>query len=744
MPYAKLQFKPGINREVTSYTNEGGWYDGDKIRFRFGFPEKIKGWVKQSSNSFLGSCRALLPWVSLDQDRYIGVGTSVKYYVNQGGGYNDITPLRASNLLNRNTSFEVTGVSGTGSVGTVTVLEVDVQESVTGVSATASVGEVYVRVNTDEIVVLGPGLSATGVLGSVTVGGNVYTSISVSVTGVEASGSVAAVTTSQETVNFTDDISFAATNGSSTITATVSSDHGAVAGDFVTFTGALGLGGAITAGVLNQEYQIASVPSSTTFTFVARAANTSISSITVNGQLVFTPLAANALDVGDGGIGIEAFYQISVGLDTSVSGSGWGVGPWSRGAWGSPSNDSVVTNELRLWSHDPYGEDLLMNVRDGGIYYWDASAGLTTRAVVLNSLPGSNAAPTVAKQILVSDRDRHVIAFGCDPEGTPGVQDPMTIRFSSQESLTQWASTATTTAGELRLGSGSEIVCALETRQQILVFTDTTLYAMQYLGPPFTFGVGAISESISIRSPNSAAAVNDMVFWMGRNEFYVYGGTVERLPCTVRDYVFDNFNEGQAEKVVSGVNTTNTEVWWFYPSATSENVDRYVVYNYLEQCWYYGNLGRTAWVDRGVLTNPLAASADGYLYEHEVGFDDGSTSPASAIAAYIDSSPIDIGEGDQFMFIDRMIPDLSFENTASANPSVAFAVSVQNYPFGSYSATTSQNFTRTQVVPVTVATELLFYRLRGRQMSLKVSSSGLDMTWRLGSPRVSMRPDGRR
>jgi hypothetical protein len=437
-------------------------------------------------------------------------------------------------------------------------------------------------------------------------------------------------------------------------------------------------------------------------------------------------------------------YQINTGLDTTVFGAGWGVGPWSRGTWGSASTGSLAINTLRLWSHDPYGEDLLMNVRDGGIYYWDASAGLTTRAVALNSLAGSTAAPTIAKQILVSDRDRHVIAFGCDPEGNPGVQDPLTIRFSSQESLTQWASTATTTAGELRLGSGSEIVCALETRQQILVFTDTTLYAMQYLGPPFTFGVGAISESISIRSPNSAVSVNDMVFWMGRNEFYVYGGTVERLPCTVRDYVFDNFNEGQAEKVVSGVNTTNSEVWWFYPSATSESIDRYVVYNYLEQCWYYGNLGRTAWVDRGVLSNPLAASADGYLYEHELGFDDGSTSPASAIAAYIDSSPIDIGEGDQFMFIDRMIPDLSFENTASANPTVAFALSVQNYPFGSYSATTSQNFTRTQVVPVTVATELLFYRLRGRQMSLKVSSSGLDMTWRLGSPRVSLRPDGRR
>lgn len=639
MPYAKLQFKPGINREVTSYTNEGGWYDGDKIRFRFGFPEKIKGWVKQSAQSFLGSCRALLPWVTLNQDRYIGVGTSVKYYINQGGGYNDITPLRA-----------------------------------------------------------------TTTAGAVT---------------------------------------FSATDGDYVIEVT-DVNHGAVEGDFVTFSGAASLGGNITAGVLNQEYQIVNIVDADTYHIEARLAGTTISSITVNGELDPTYVTANSSDSGDGGASVIGAYQINTGLDTTVFGAGWGVGPWSRGTWGSASTGGLALNTLRLWSHDPYGEDLLMNVRDGGIYYWDASAGLTTRAVALSSLAGSTAAPTVAKQILVSDRDRHVIAFGCDPESTPGVQDPMTIRFSSQESLTQWASTATTTAGELRLGSGSEIVCALETRQQILVFTDTTLYAMQYLGPPFTFGVGAISESISIRSPNSAASVNDMVFWMGRNEFYVYGGTVERLPCTVRDYVFDNFNEGQAEKVVSGVNTTNSEVWWFYPSATADNIDRYVVYNYLEQCWYYGTLGRTAWVDRGVLSNPLAASADGYLYEHEVGFDDGSTNPASAISAYIDSSPIDIGEGDQFMFIDRMIPDLSFENTASANPSVSFALTVQNYPFGSYSATTSQNFTRTQVVPVTVATELLFYRLRGRQMSLKVSSSMTNMTWRLGSPRVSLRPDGRR
>ena len=639
MPYLKLQFKPGINREVTSYTNEGGWYDSDMVRFRFGFPEKMKGWVRQSPKSFLGSCRSLIPWVTLNQDKLIGVGTSVKYYINQGGGYNDITPIRAT--------------------------------------------------------------TAAG------------------------------------------DVTFSATDGDYIIEVT-DVNHGAVEGDFVTFSGAVSLGGNITAGVLNQEYQIVNVVDDDTYHIEARLADTSIGNITVNGELAPTYVTANSSDVGDGGAAVIGAYQVNTGLDTTVFGAGWGVGPWSRGTWGSASTSSLVTNTLRLWSHDNYGEDLLINVRDGGIYYWDASSGLTSRAVALNSLAGSNAAPTIAKQVLVSDRDRHTIVFGCDPESNPGVQDPLTIRFSSQESLTQWASSATTTAGELRLGSGSEIVCALETRQQILVFTDTTLYAMQYLGPPFIFGVGSIGENISIRSPNSAVAVGDAVFWMGRNEFYVYGGTVERLPCTVKDYVFDDFNEGQAEKVVSGLNTTNSEIWWFYPSANSDNIDRYVIYNYLEQCWYYGSLARTAWVDRGILDSPIAASIDGYLYEHEVGFDDGSTNPASPINAYIESSPIDIGDGDQFMFLDRMIPDLSFENTTSANPTAAFALTVKNTPFSAYSATSSQNFTRTQVVPVTQATELLFYRLRGRQVSLKVSSSGANMTWRLGSPRLNLRPDGRR
>jgi len=577
---------------------------------------------------------------------------------------------------------------------------------------------------------------AEGLVGSVTLGGDVYASISVSVTGVTAAASVSSVANTQDTVTFSDDISFSATDGSSTITATINAPHGVVVDQFVTFTGAVSLGGNITAGVLNQEYQITSVPSPTTFTFEARQAGTSIVNITVNGQLYPTPVVANASDIGDGGDTIEAFYQIEPGLDTAVGGPGWGAGTWSRGAWGSASNQAVVSSQLRLWSNDNFGEDLLINVRDGGIYYWDATSGVSSRAVALSSLAGANATPTIAKQILVSDRNRHILAFGCDPEGSIGTQDPMVIRFSSQESLTDWASTATNSAGELRLGSGSEIVRAIETRQQVLVFTDSTLYAMQYLGPPFTFGVNAISEKITILSPNAVVAVDDFVFWMGNTEFYVFTGRVDKLPCTVRDFVFDNLNTSQSLKVYAGSNTANTEVWWFYPSADSETNDRYVVYNYSEQTWYYGSLPRTAWVDRGILDFPIAASTDNYLYNHEFGLDDGSTSPVSGITAYIQSSPIDIGDGQQFMFLSRLLPDLSFLNTTSLTPTVTLTTAVRNYQQGGFSASTASTFTPT--------TEQFFLRLRGRQMTLRAESTDLGVTWRLGTQRYDLRPDGRR
>ena len=639
MPLSKLQFKPGVNREITAYSNEGGWFDIDNVRFQKGYPEKIGGWQKRSTNSFLGTCRALHPWVSLDRDQYVGVGTNLKYYIDEGGFYNDVTPLRL-----------------TTSAGAVT---------------------------------------------------------------------------------------FAATNGSSELTV-AHTNHGAVVNDFVTYSGAASLGGLITANVLNQEYYVTEVVNTASYKIKARAAGTSISDITYEGQLNPSFVAANGSDTGNGGSSVVGKYQINTGLDIGVSGAGWGAGTWSRGTWGSASSESIVTNSLRLWSHDNFGEDLIMNVRDGGIYYWDETNTLSTRGVDITTLAGSTSAPTVAKQVLVSDRDRHIIAFGCDTEANPGVQDPLAIRFSSQESLTDWASLATNTAGELRLGSGSEIVTALETRQQILVFTDTTLYSMQFLGPPFTFGVNSLSENITVAGPNAAIAVDDNVFWMGRAEFYVYSGAVQRLPCMVRDFVFSDINEEQLEKINAALNTEHSEIWWYYPSANSTEVNRYVVYNYLEQVWYYGSFGRTAWIDRGIFDFPFAANADGYIYEHEIGFDDGTTNPTTPINAFIQSSPIDIGDGEQFMLLRKMIPDVDFRDSTAILPDVNIILDVKNAPDGTYSKTETDTFVKTQAAAVGARTEQLYFRLRGRQMRFKIESEDLGVTWRLGSPRLDIRPDGRR
>tara|TARA_R110000851_G_scaffold91647_2_gene200038 strand:- start:69 stop:1229 length:1161 start_codon:yes stop_codon:yes gene_type:complete len=386
-----------------------------------------------------------------------------------------------------------------------------------------------------------------------------------------------------------------------------------------------------------------------------------------------------------------------------------------------------------------------MNVRDEGIFYWDKTSGITARAVPLNTLAGSSEAPVIAKQILVSDKDRHVIAFGCDPEGAgAGEQDPLLIRFSSQESLTQWGAQTTNTAGDLRLGSGSEIVTAVETRQQILVFTDVSLHAMQFLGPPFVFGINTVSENITTASPLCAIAVNDNVFWMGREEFYVYSGAVNKLPCTVKDYVFSDFNEQQIQKVTASSNTSFSEVWWFYPSSNSEENDRYVVFNYEQNVWYYGTLDRTCWVDRGVDSLPIAAGSDHYLYEHENGLDDGSTTPATAISSHIESSQMDLGEGDQFAFLSRLIPDITFRDSTANTPTATFTLSARNYPGGPYLQSEGDSVVKTASAPVEQFTNQVNTRLRGRSFNLKVETTTTETTWRLGTPRVDVRPDGGR
>lgn len=615
MPLQKLQFRPGIVRDLTGYTNEGGWRISNLVRFRYGFPETIGGWVKNSTNQFLGTCRSLLNWTTLSGDNLLGMGTHLKYYIERGGQYNDITPLRSTVVLSN---------------------------------------------------------------------------------------------------------PFTATNGSSVINV-YDVAHGCLDGDFVTFSGAVSLGGNVTAVILNREYQITYIDADNY-------------SITVS-------VTANASDSGNGGSSVTAAYQINVGLDTQVGGTGWGAGAWSRGAWGSATTLSAG-NTLRLWSQDNYGEDLVFNVRNGGVYYWDVGFGLTGRGVTLASLSTDLTTPTLATQVMVSDRDRHVIAFGANQGGSTAL-DPLSIRFASQEDPFTWTATATNTAGDLRLGSGSQIIKAIETKREILVFTEVALYSMQYVGPPYTFGIQMISNNISVNSYNSAVAMDDTVFWMGDTEFYVYTGTTTPLLCPLKDYVFNDFNFSEKDKVYAALNSEYNEVTWFYPSASSFENDRYVTFNYLEKVWTYGFLARTAWLDHGVRQYPQATSPDNYLYNHEFGTDDGSTNPPLPLNAYIESSPVDIGEGDMFSFVRRILPDVSFVNGTN-DPRLDLIIKTQNYPGSNYQSGSSSEIVRTAVVPVEQYTQVKDIRLRGRSLILRVESNRVGTCWRLGSPRIEVQPDGRR
>ena len=703
MPLTKLQFRPGVNRETTSYSNEGGWFDADKVRFRFGYPEKIGGWIKQTVNAFLGTARALHPWVSLDGTSFLGVGTHLKYYINEGGAYNDITPIRSTT-----SAGDVTFATGFDTLNG----EIDATtESIILNSSSGFPASGRIKIDSEEITYAA--ISSNTLTGCVRGANN---------------------TTAASHSN-------SANVGCATITVSDTA-HGALDNAFVTFSGAVSLGWLITSNVLNQEYQITSIVSDNTYQIEAREVAT-IGSITTTSGLSPTFVFSNTSDSGNGGSSVVGNYQINTGLDTTISGNGWNAGTWGRGTWNSSADLSVAGQTLRIWSHDNFGEDLIINVRDNNIYYWDKTNGTGTRAVELSSLSESNKAPTVAKQIMVSDRDRHVIAFGCDSEVNAGVQDPLLIRFCDQENVREWQSLVTNTAGDLRIGSGSKIVTAVETRQQILVYTDVSLHAMQFLGPPFTFGINAISENITIAGPLASIAVEDNVFWMGAEEFYVYAGSVQRLPCSVRDYVFTDINSDQLEKVTAGVNSAFAEVVWYYPSASSSENDRYVTYNYQQKIWYYGNLSRTVWLDRGVNADPIAASDDHYLYLHEIGFDDGSTEPVSAITAFIESSQMDLGEGDSFAFMRRLIPDVTFRNSTADTPSATMTLKVRNFPGGAYLASDAGTISKTASVPLEQFTDQVHLRLRGRSFALRMESQNAGVTWRLGSPRVDIRPDGR-
>ena len=616
MPLQKLALKPGVNRENTRYTSEGGWYESDKVRFRQGMPEKIGGWERISSNTFLGICRSLHTWVTLVDLTITSVGTHLKYYLENGGAYYDITPIRDTVTLS-----------------------------------------------------------------------NPFTTVS----------------------------------GSATVTVT-DANGGYRNGDFVTFSNASAAGGL----TLNGEFQITYATGNT---YTITAASTASSSAT-------------------GGGTVTAVYQINAGVELEAPLTGWSAGTWGEGTWG---NGGTGIESLRIWSQGNFGEDLILGFRGSPLYFWDASddTPLDNRATLLSAEAGASNVPTAQNMVLVSDINRFVFCFGANTLGTT-TQDPMLIRWSDQEDATNWTPTATTQAGDLRLSRGSEIIAAEQTRQELLVWTDFSVYSLQYVGAPVVWAAQLVGENASIMSQNSVAVADNVAYWFGKDKFYMYDGGVKVLPCNVKRYIFDDINRDNIQQIFGSTNEGFDEIWWFYPSASSNTNDRYVVYNYVQQIWYYGTLSRTAWLDSGIRDFPLAATNSNNLVQHEVGLDDAETGTTAAITASITSAQFDLDDGHKFMLVSRMIPDVTFDGSTADSPVVSMSLSaLQNSGSGfndplSESGNSGGSVTRTATSPVEKFTEQIFLRVRGRQVSFKVESTAQGVTWQLGSPRIDMRPDGRR
>lgn len=709
MPLKKIVFKPGVNRENTRYTTEGGYYDCDKIRFRQGTPEKIGGWVPVTVETFLGVCRALWNWITLGGLNLLAVGTNLKYYLESGGAYYDITPLRYStasatltNPFDTTIGSNVITVNDTGS----NVQDGDVV-NISNVSITVDGIPAY-EFNAQHIVTRIDADSYTiEVTSNATAGG----------TGL---GGTVEVDYFYYTVELTNP--FTTSTGTNVVTVTDAA-HGAVNGDFVTFSPSVTLNGV----TIDGEYQITYVSSST---------------YTIEGT-------GNASSSGSGGGTVYAQYQINVGPEIQVPLVGWGAGAWSSGSWGF---SAAGATQLRVWSQANFGEDLVFGPRYGALYYWDATNGVTTRAVDVATLYGASDVPVLQNTVIISDASRFVLTLGCNDIGSSSM-DPMLIRWSDQESVTDWTPTATNQAGSLRLSHGSEILTGLQVRQEILVWTDSSLYSLQYLGPPYVWGSNLLGDNLSIIGPNVASIASGIVFWMGKDKFYSYDGRVNTLRCDLREYIFRDINQAQAYQICSGTNEGFNEVWWQYPSANSTVNDKYVIYNYLEDIWYYGTIGRTAWLDAGLREYPIAATYDNTLVYHENGTDDNTTGTAVAIESYIQTSQFDIDDGHNFGFIWRMIPDITFkgsDSTAPLAPQVTMTLTpYQNSGSGannpaSVGGNSNATVTRIAQVPVEEFTGQVYIRVRGRQLAFKVESSRLGTQWQLGAPRIDIKPDGRR
>jgi len=771
MPLKKLVFKAGVNKENTRYTNENGWYDCDKIRFRQGTPEKIGGWDQLSAQTFLGYCRSLWNWATLSGLSLIGVGTNSKFYIESGGYYNDITPLRTAITLTN--PFSITNNSSTVAVA-----------DANGGYLNGDYVTFYGSTAIGNVTVLGEYLITYTT-------GNSY-SIDLSSTAAIAIGSPAVFT-----------VKFKLANNTPVV---------------LTTTGSLPT--PFTAGT---TYYVVSA-SDYTFSLSATSGGAAINATSNNQTGIHTLTAKATSTVASGGGSVRSLYQINTGPATAQPLTGWGASYWGLGTWGVGQSSS---DPLRLWSQNNFGQDLVFGPRGGALYYWNASIGLTdssvgvtiatpavftsslslsnnmavsfvstgdlptglsigtvyyvvnssgttfnvsatsggaainttgsqsgtqyisSRAVPVSALSGASNVPLKQNYMLVSDASRFVFCFGAN-EYLSTTFDPMLVRWSDQNSVTQWTPAATNASGSLRLSHGSKIITALQSRQEILVWTDSSLYSIQYLKQDPVWGSQILADNISIIGENAAALANNVTFWMGNDKFYMYDGRVQTLKCDLRQFVYSDINMDQADQVFSGTNEGFNEVWWFYCTASSTVIDRYVVYNYAEQIWYYGSMGRTAWLDSGIAGNPIGATYSKNLVTHEVGYDDKETSTTLPIESYITSAQFDLDDGHMFSFIWRVLPDITFRGSTASSPSaVMYLKPLLNSGSGyttpaSVGGVSSSTITRTAILPIEEFTGQIYTRVRGRQMSIELRSTAEGVSWQLGSPRLDIRPDGRR
>ena len=757
MPLARIIFKPGVNRETTSYGAENGWYDSDLIRFRKGRPEKMGGWSRLSSTSFQGTGRSLHVWAALDSSKYMGLGTEFKFYIEQGGGYNDITPVRKTVTLGTNPFLSTAGN------GIITVTDVGhgavVNDFVTYSGATTfdglTTGDLNQELQITQVIDANSYKVDTGGVassGSVAGGGSVIlaeyqinTGLNTVVSGTGfGAGFWGGVVSSYAATTLASGInssvtSIPLTDASAFDTATTTLD-----GSITVFSSSIDLISAssfpdIGTIKINSEYIRYGTKTDNTLSDLSRnsdgstiAGHTSGDTVTFvglinieNELILYTGKTTNTLDAG---------VVRSARGTTNVSHSGGVVVKEANDfiGWGSPALTTASTGQnIRLWSQDNWGEDLFFNVYDGTPYYWDKTLGLTARATTIASQSGASDAPTIARRIMVSGADRHIIAFACNAQGATQ-QDLLQIRWSSQEAPFDWTPTVTNTAGAQRISSGSEIIAAQKTRQEILIWTDANLHAMRFVGPPLTFGFTLLASNISLVGPNAVTTVGDRVFWMDRENFYAYTGRIEIIPCTVLRYVFDDINLSQSFKFFAASNRMFDEVFWFYVSSGATEIDRYAKYNYTEGTWDIGTMVRTAWVDYSIHDNPRAAgtaSGNEYIYIQETGTD----ADGDAMSSYIQSADFDLGDGNEFMFINRLIPDVDLTGTSAT---IDYVVKTRNFP-GSSLSTNSTN-------AVTSTTDQNFLRARSRQAVIRIQSTTTDVAWTLGDLRLDLRPDGRR